>query len=177
MRTALAVLIAGVWPSCLAQSDAQSIEHKVKAAYLYKFASYVEWPAKAFERPDSPIAIGVAGASPMAEELALVVTDRNVDGRKVIIHRVPNGESVAGLHMLFVGRSAPRAADLLAAAKGKPVLTITESEEAFGLGSIINLVMVEDKVRFDVALRPAEQNNLKVSSRLLGVARKVVGAS
>ena len=79
------------------------------------------------------------------------------------------------MHVLFIGRSdAHRSADVLAAAKGKAVLTVTESEDAFALGSVINFVILDDKVRFDVALRPAEMENLKISARLLSVARKVI---
>ena len=77
--------------------------------------------------------------------------------------------------MLFIGRSdGDRPTDVLASAKGRPVLTVTESENAFALGSMINFVIVQDRVRFDVALRETEMANLKVSARLLSVARKVL---
>ena len=80
--------------------------------------------------------------------------------------------------MLFIGRSdSGRLAEILAAAQGRALLTVTESEEGLELGSMINFVVVEDKVRFDVAPPPAESGNLKISARLLGVARKVVSKS
>ena len=79
------------------------------------------------------------------------------------------------MQILFIGGSdAGRLSDILASTKGRPVLTVTESEDTFALGSMINFVIVDDKVRFDVALREAELANLKVSARLLSVARKVL---
>ena len=172
----LAIIGAGVpWTRCQAESDLRDAEYKVKAAFLYKFASYVEWPADVFERPDSPFVIGVTGADALADELAQILVGRSIGGRPVAVRKLRRGDPVSGLHILFVGRSnRGLPSDVLASAKGRPVLTVTESEDAFALGSVINFVIVDDKVRFDVALREAEQANLKVSARLLSVARKVV---
>jgi len=176
---ALSILVAaGIAGPCAAQSDAQTAEYRVKAAFLYKFGGYVEWPQGVFAKPDSPIAIGVIGADALAEELARIVAGRTINGRPVTVRKLRPGEAVARLHVLFVGRSdSSRLADILAAAKGQPLLTVTESEEALELGSMINFVVVEDKVRFDIAPPPSESSNLKISARLLGVARKVVSKS
>ena len=168
---AAAVLVAA--PAC-AQSEAQS-EYRVKAAFLYKFGSYVEWPERTFPKPDSALTIGVMGADALADELAQIVSGRSVNGRPVQVRRLRPTDAVAGLHMLFVGRGDDgRLAEIFAAAKGHSVLTVTESENALRLGSVINFVVVDDKVRFDVALAPADLGSLKISSRLLAVARKVV---
>jgi hypothetical protein len=178
-RAVLAGLLAiigatGPWSRCWAQSDLQAAEYKVKAAFLYKFAAYVEWPPHVFERPESPFVIGVAGADALSAELARIVAGRSIDGRPVAVRKLRHGEPVSGLQMLFIGRSDSGSTDVLASAKGRPVLTVTESEDAFALGSIINFVIVDDKVRFDVAPREADLANLKVSARLLSVARKVL---
>ncbi|HEX4584131.1 MAG TPA: YfiR family protein [Burkholderiaceae bacterium] len=182
-RAVLASLLAipffsGCWTRCWAQADLQAAEYKVKAAFLYKFASYVEWPPQVFERTDSPFVIGVAGGGALADDLAQVVAGRSIGGRPVTVRKLRRGEAADGVHILFVGRAdGDRPLEVLASAKGRPVLTVTESEDAFALGSVINFVIVDDKVRFDVALREAEQANLKVSARLLSVARKVVPGS
>jgi len=169
------VVAAGVASSRPAQADTQADEYRVKAAFLYKFGSYIEWPSESFARADSPVAIGVMGADTLAEELAQIVAGRNVNGRPVLVRRLRPGDPIAGLHMLFIGRSdSGRLAEILAAARGRALLTVTESEDALELGSMINFVVVEDKVRFDVAPPPSESGNLKISARLLGVARKVV---
>lgn len=159
-------------------ADVRADEYRVKAAFLYKFGSYVEWPAGAFERADSPVAIGVIGADMLADELVQIVAGRNVNGRPVSVRKLRAGDSIAGLHVLFIGRAdSARLAEILAEAKGHPLLTVTESDQAMDLGSMINFVVVEDKVRFDVALVPATLGSLKISARLLAVARKVVSRS
>jgi hypothetical protein len=172
------VLSAWTFAAGWAQSDTQTSEYRVKAAFLYNFGDYVEWPAAAFTRPDSPVAIGVIGADALAEELAQIVVGRNVNGRPVSVRKLRPGDSIAGLHVLFIGRAeAGRLADILAAARGHPLLTVTESDRALELGSVINFVVVDDKVRFDVALVPADLGSLKISARLLAVARRVVKTS
>jgi len=170
----VAAAVAGPRP---AQADAQADEYRVKAAFLYKFGSYIEWPSGSFARADSPVAIGVMGADALADELVQIVAGRNVNGRPVRVRKLRPGDPIAGLHVLFVGRDSGRLAEILAAAKGRALLTVTESEEALELGSMINFVVVEDKVRFDIAPPPSESSNLKISARLLGVARKVVSKS
>ena len=174
----LALSIATAWwPPCLAQSELQATEYKVKAAFLYKFAGYVEWPPQVFEKTDSPFVIGIAGADVLGDELAQVVAGRSIEGRPVEVRKLRRGEALNGLQVLFIGRSDRGPSEVLASAKGRPVLTVTESEDAFAMGSMINFVIVGDRVRFDVALRQAEMANLKVSARLLSVARRVLGGS
>ena len=160
--------------SALGQGDRAS-EAQVKAAFLYKFGGFIEWPAAAFSRADSAFVIGVLGAEGAAAELERVVAGRNIQGRSVAVHRLKRGDSLAGLHLLFVGQSeSGRLAEILAAAKGQPLLVVTETEDALARGSMINFITVEDKVRFDVALPQAERGQLRISSRLLAVARKVI---
>jgi hypothetical protein len=161
-----------------AQADAQADEYRVKAVFLYNFGSYVEWPSGSFERSDSAVAIGVMGADTLADELAQFAASRNVNGRPVLVQKLRPGDAIAGFHVLFIGRAgSDRLAEILAAAKGLALLTVTEAEEGLELGSMINFVVVEGKVHFDIAPPPSESGNVKISARLLGVARKVVSRS
>lgn len=172
---ALAALLAA-WPVA-AQTD-RAAEIQIKAAFLYKFGGFVEWPAGAFARPDAAFVIGVIGADALAAELEQVIAGRTVQGRAVGVRKLRRGESLSGLHVLFVGQQeASRLAEILAGAKGQPLLVVTEFDNALSQGSMINFVAVEDKVRFDVALPPAERGHLRISARLLAVARKVVSSS
>ena len=154
------------------QSDGRVAEYRLKAAFIFRFPDYVDWPDTAFPSPDSPFTIGILGADTFAEGLLKTVSGRKVDNRPLVVRRLRRGESVAGLQVLFIG-ATENAREVLGPLKGQPVLTVTESEQAFVQGSMVNFVVVEDKVRFDVALTPAEQANLKISARLLSVARKV----
>ena len=171
------LLAAGTSPDCRAQSPVQAEEYRVKAAFVFKFASYVEWPPHVFSHAEAPIAIGVIDADVLADELADVVAGRSVETRPVTVRKIRRGESTAGLQILFIGGSdSARIAAVLASIKGQPILTVTESENALALGSNINFVIVGDKVRFDIAPRNAESQNLKISARMLAVARKIVAS-
>ncbi|HEY0817721.1 MAG TPA: YfiR family protein [Rhizobacter sp.] len=172
----------GAWallapPGAAAQAAPAVAEHQVKAAYLYKFLDFVEWPAAAFESPHSPYVIGVAGHDALAEELEALLARRRPASRPVVARRLRPGEAPTGLHVLFVGRgAAARAGALLAATEKSPVLTVTDTDDGLAAGSVISFAVEDQRVRFDVALRRAEAHELKISSRLLGVARRVVGA-
>lgn len=161
---------AGAQPA----DTSDTIERQVKAAYLSKFGSYVEWPAQAFENQDSPLRIGVIGADVLADDLAQLVAGRTVNGRQVQVHKLRQGDPVGGLNMLFIGGSDNgRLASVLATTKGQPLLTVTESDDGLALGSTINFVIVNGKVRFEVAPKNASQGNLNISARLLAAACKV----
>src|SRR6266850_3597230 len=151
---ALVASLAAMAPvSALAQVDRTAAETQIKAAFLYKFSGFVEWPPKVFARPDSPFTIGVIGADELAAELEQIVKGRTVLERAVVVRRMRRGESVAGIQMLFIGQAeGARLAEILANAKGQSVLTVTESDDALSHGSMINFVFVDDKVRFDLAL-------------------------
>jgi hypothetical protein len=177
LRLGFFALLLGA-ASAFAQADGRSAEVQIKAAFLYKFGDFVQWPPAAFSRPEATFTIGVMGAHDVAAALEQVVADRKVQGRPVSVRRLRRGESLAGVHILFVGHAeAARLGEILAAAREQAVLTVTESEDAIASGSMINFVAVDDKVRFDIALPPAERGQLKISSRLLAVARKVITAS
>jgi len=171
----LIFVAAGIAVPRTGLADIRADEYRVKAAFLYKFGSYIEWPEGAFVRSDSPVMIGVMGAEALADELVQIVAGRNVNGRPVSVRKLRAGDPITGLHVLFIGRrEGSRLAEILAAAKGQPLLTVTESAQALELGSVINFVMIDDKVHFDVALMPADLGSLKISARLLSVARKVL---
>jgi len=159
-----------------AQIGAETLEYRVKAAFLCKFASYVEWPAGAFARPDSPIMIGVVANDAIVDELTRTAAGLSADGRPLVVRKLNRGDPVSTVHLIYVASSEDaRLAETLAAAKGQPALVVTESTHAVALGSMINFVVVDDKVRFDIAPHAAEQSHLKISARLLSVARTLIG--
>ena len=171
------LLVLWLWLplAALAQQDSRAAEVQIKAAFLYKFGDFVQWPPVAFGRPDAPFAIGVMGADELAAALEQLVVNRTVQGRPIAVRRLRHGESLAGLHVLFIGRAeSAHLGETLAAARGQALLTVTEMENALASGSMINFVAEESRVRFDVALPSAERGQLKISSRLLAVARRVV---
>ena len=154
----------------------QATEPAVKAAFLYKFAGYVEWAAEASSPPGVPVVIAVAGADDVAAELERLVPGRNINGRPVVVRRVGQ-EALPGAHVLFVGRSNPAARALVAAGRQQGALVVTEAEKGLDMGSAINFVLADERVGFDVSLDNAEAAGVRISARMLGVARRVVPRS
>ena len=172
----LVLLVAALGPAT-AQSDREGLEYRIKAAYLYKFGSYVEWPEPAFEGPKSPLVIGVVGADALAEDLQRVAAGRTTGGRSVKVRKLPADGPFDDLHVLFIGRAEnARLEAILDRIHEQAVLTVTEVEESLAPG-IINFVTADDRVRFDVRLSQPAHRHLKISARLLEVARRVSDAS
>lgn len=148
-------------------------ERQVKAAFLYKFLGYTEFPPAAFGDASSPVLIGVAGSDDMLAELARTVVGRTLNGRTIVVKPVRDGDNPGPLHLLFVaGSDGPRVSRTLRNASGA-MLLVTECEFGLQMGSVINFKMVNEHVRFDVSLDAAEKNNVRLSSRLLNVANHV----
>lgn len=167
-----AALLAG-W-SAGAAEDAASLEQRVKAAFLYQFASYVEWPVQSFAQPDTPVTIAVMGAEQLAAELKQLSAGRTVGGRRVEVRQVRPGETLAGINILFIGSAEnARLAQVVQTAKPRAMLIVTEVDGALKQGSMINFVIVDRRVRFEVALDSVERSGLRLSSRLLAVAQQV----
>ena len=172
-----AVLLLALGAACIslaavAEDSPQVLEQKVKAAFLFKFGGYVEWPDSAFSSKDAPLVIGVAGADVLADELLQVVAGRTMNGRAISIRRIASGEPLPGVQVLFVGRTeVGRLSEL--SSQPKPVLTVTDVEKGLTQGSVINFVVVDKRVRFEVALDAARRNGLRIGAPLLSVAMHV----
>ena len=152
---------------------AQPKEHEVKAAFLFKFLSFVEWPREALPS-DSPIVIGLVGAEDVAAELQQIAAGRSVEGRRVVVRRVREGEPHAGVHLMFFGRGeAARLRELQRAAPTEPLLIVCEWDGALEAGAVVNFLRGDGRVRFEVALDAAERRSLRISSRMLSVAQSV----
>ena len=152
----------------------EASEASVKAAYLYKFPAYIEWPASAFASPTAPFVFGVVGQEEVAAELERLVAGRQWSGHPMTVKRI-DGENARGVHVLFVGRGAgDRIAAIVRAAQLPGVLVVTENDKGFAAGSAINFVLQDDRVVFEVSPDAAERNALRISSRMLAVARRVV---
>ena len=165
-------------PFGAARADGNPLERQVKAAYLYKFAGFVEWPEGSFARPDAPLQIGVAGNDALAEQVEQMVAGRGINGHPIVVRKLHRGESLAGLHILFVGAlERGAAAELLAAARGQSLLTVTDSDDVAALGSMVNFVVADDRLRFQVALKAVAASRLRISARMLAAAYKVQGAT
>lgn len=161
-------------PASWATDKNHILEEHIKAAFLYKFAAYVEWPSPSPAQVNLPFTIGVVGADKIASELIRLSHDHKVNERPVHIKPLKVGDPLEGLDILFIGRrERTRLPMLLNEAKAQPILTVTESRGALEVGSIINFIPVQDYIRFEVSVASAEQCGLKISARLLDVAQNI----
>lgn len=151
------------------------MEYPVKAAFLYKFCFYIEWPPAAFTSADSPFVFGIAAPDEFITELNTVIADRTINGRPVQIRRIDNGDA-SGVHLLFVAQSKQsQLPKLLAQTQGLPVIVVTDSEHGLDNGSAINFSLKNNRVSFEVALDAASRQGLHLSAQLLKVASNVRG--
>ena len=169
-------LTLGVHVRCARTAQA-NLEYEVKAAFLYNFAKFVEWPATAFASADAPLVFCIVGANPFDGALERVISDRTAHGRKILVRDVTDA-SGGGCHLVFITeKENERVARLVHTAQSTaqaPVLTVGESETFADSDGMIRLVVEEGGVRFDINAAAAERAGLRFSSQLLKLARRVL---
>lgn len=146
-------------------------EYQVKALFLFNFTQFVEWPDNAFERPDSPLIIGILGEDPFGVYLAELLRGETVHGHRVIVERFSAAEDVRGCHILFVNlQTDEELRDALRILRNRSILTVSDAENFTKLGGMVQLYLQDGKIRIRIALEPAKDADLSISSRLLGLA-------
>lgn len=147
-------------------------EYQVKAAFLFNFAKFVEWPPGRFGGPNAPLVIGVLGEDPFGEALEQSIQNKEIQGRPIELRRLRAGEDLEACHVLFVSRSEnARLGPILGAVKNSAVLTVGEMEQFLEQGGMINFFIEADSVKFEINPKAAEQCGLKLSAKLLAVSR------
>jgi hypothetical protein len=172
MLAAAWLLTCGLWASgavLAAPTPAQ-----VEAVFLFNFTQFVDWPPQAFAGPGSPIVIGVLGSDPFGAALDEVVRGEVVNGHPLVVHRAQRVQELADCQILFIG-SSERAhlAPVLAALKGRNILTVSDLDEFANQGGMICFVLVDNKVRLRVNVEAAKAAGLTLSSKLLRFAQIV----
>ncbi len=166
----LAMLTASAATRAAAQG--QSIEYDVKAAFLINFARYVEWPPGA--RRGQSFGLCVLEPDPFGPRLEAVVAGESWSGRAISVHRLPDTQDLHNCHLLYVPAGAIRTfRAAMPAIASQPILTVGESEDFADAGGMIEMIVDHNKVRFAISQRAAEAAGLRISSRLLRLAREV----
>jgi YfiR/HmsC-like len=151
-------------------------EYQVKAAYLFNFLKFVEYPGESFTDPLAPIVIGVVGDDPFGGALPQVVIGKTVQGRDLVIHVYRTGEELRGAHILFISSSErKRLPMILSRLRGASVLTVSDTEGFLEAGGMIQFLNESGRVRFAINVDATGRAKLKMSSKLLGLARVVGG--
>ena len=150
-----------------------SLEYRVKAAFLYNFTKFVKWPAKAFDNATSPIKICILGESPFGEALD-TIRNKTAGGRKIEVVEAKNINDIEDCHILFISADSEEA--FFSSHKHfqrLSILTVGDRQGYAQRGCVMNFVMVDKKVRFEINTKSAEKADLKISSQLLKIARIV----
>jgi hypothetical protein len=163
----IAVAILGATRAPAAQFSVEA----VKAAYLFRFAQYVEWP----QMPaDAPFVIAVSGADDVASHLERLLPGMSVNGHRAVVRRVTRPQELDGVQILYIGADAfARTRSLRSRAIERPILVVTENELGLDGGGVINFIEVDRNLRFEISLIAADRNGLKINSQLLSVAARI----
>lgn len=151
-------------------------EYQVKAAFLYNFAKFVDWPEPKLDTADNRLHICVLGADPFGEELDATVDGKTIQGKWLTVLRLQSGDDLRHCHLLFIGDSGEfHLPFVLNEAREAHVLTVGDSPDFAFQGGMINFRMEENKVRFEINARAAEEAGLRISSQLLKLAVRLIG--
>ncbi len=149
-------------------------EYSLKAAFLYNFAKFVEWPDNTFNVKDE-FCVATLGRGPLDRELA-ALAGRKIQGRNMAIRKIDFPEEAANCQILFISRSElPRLESILDSLRGAPVLTVADRDDFCRMGGMLSLVIENGKISFDVNIRETQVAKLKPNSQLLRLARKIYG--
>jgi hypothetical protein len=174
MKHLAGAILALVWlfaPSLRAES-----EYDVKAAFLFKFTKFVEWPANAFSGPEAPFVIGIVGYDPFEGGLDRLIEGNTTGNRRLEVRHISAGDAAAlrGCQMIFVSASEQRRLPaILSALQGRPVLVVGESEGFASAGGMFGFALRESHLGIEINSGAARQARLKISSQLLNLAKLV----
>jgi hypothetical protein len=164
----LLLLLAG----CAWAQPRSAGEYQVKAAFLYNFAKFVDWPPDAFPQPSAPLHLCVFGEDPFGGELERIVHEKIVAGHPLRVLQPKRIAQARGCHILFVSSWDPKEVhSLLEALKGSSTLTVGETREFTRLGGMITFLLASGRVRFEINPDAAHEARLKISAKLLSLAR------
>ena len=170
----LAILLLTAMSAYAGESRDAALEYAVKAAYLPKFANYIEWPASSFESPQSEVTLCITGADPFGGAADEAMGNQQIGGRKIAVKHLASVSRESGCRILFIaGEDTKKIGQILDTVRGTGVLTVTEAEAAGHTESIIRFVIDDNHVRFAINVEAAAQNGISVSSKLLSLALTV----
>jgi hypothetical protein len=158
------VPLAGAEPAASAATG----EYQVKAAFLFNFAQFVEWPAPAFAERSTPLTIGICGPDPFGAYLDELVRGESVGGRPIAVKRFQEPAEIKDCHILFISVADPaRVQGIIAALKGRSILTVGDGENFSQQGGMVRFVTESGKIRLRINVEAARSEGLIISSKIL----------
>jgi hypothetical protein len=172
-QTSLFISLAAYFMFAASSALAQS-ETGIKAAFVYNFAKFTGWPEAAFAGGNAPITVGFVGADSLADMFEQNVAGKNANGRDFAVKRFSSAAGTENCQIVFVGDTGQTAA-VIAAAKGKAILTVGDSDGFSDAGGMIRFVKDGAKISFDLNLTSITAAQLKLDAKLRQIARSVKG--
>lgn len=170
----LPVLLCMAVPAGVGHAQDPDLEHRVKAAYLLNFTRYTEWPPAAFSGPGDPLTVCIVGRDPFGPVLDQTFQGRRTSGRPLRLLR-PARPTEGICHVAFLGAATPAVLESwLAALATEPTLTVGDTESFVDAGGMIGFVIVDETVRFEINLPAVRIGRLRLSSRLLSLATRLL---
>jgi hypothetical protein len=167
VRSTARIVVAAALTASGQQAFAQPSEAAIKAAFLSKFAAYVEWPPQAMPSAGEPFILCLVGGDPFGKLIDEAARSQQVDRHAIIVKRLPHPEPGAGCNLAYVAVGA-----MLDGMKGGPILTVTDARNSSQRG-MIHFAVVEGRVRFHIDEAAAVRRGLAINSRLLALALSV----
>jgi hypothetical protein len=168
-RMLFCISCASLMGTCIAQAGTV-LEAEVKAAYLSKFPAFIEWPRNAFPAPTSSFNLCVVGEDPFGDLLQRAIGNQQIGDRPVEILHPTAPSQFSHCHLMYVAGDETFVSVALSTVRSFPVLTITDSAEDKSAKGIINFVVRDNHVRFEIDRFAAARNALEISSKLLNIA-------
>jgi hypothetical protein len=166
-------LVAAAMTATMATAQTAD-EYQVKAAFVFNFAKFIEWPAQAFQTPKDPVTVCVLGHNPFGNTLEEVIHGKSIDGRSLVYRQISDAESASTCQILFVATSeCKRFRAMHGNLKPLGILSVGEAEGFASDGGVINFKVEDGRVRFEINLEAAERQQLHISSKLLSLAQIV----
>jgi hypothetical protein len=147
----------------------------VKAAFLYNFAKFVDWPAQVFKSSTDPIVIGVLGKNPFGDALVAETAGKTLGGRAFEVREVSDARQVLACQILFVSSSERKRLAMLFSQIGGPgILTVGETDNFTAEGGVVNFKIEDGTIRLQINIEAARRQQLHISAKLLSLA-EIVG--
>jgi hypothetical protein len=174
IRRLLQIVIAALLLTCQPHAAAQSVSApELRAAFLFNFVKFTGWPSESLPQA-APVVVCIVGDEHVADAFEALTKDQTVDGRRLTTRRMKRDDAVAGCHLLYAAElDARRARDVVSGSAGQAVLTVSDFTEFVEVGGVASFFVENGKMRFAVNPDAVERARLRISSKLLGLARIV----
>lgn len=158
----------------VASQRADNREYQIKAAFLFNFTQFVEWPANALPETKTPLVIGILGENPFGSYLQEIITGEQVNGHPLIVQQYKDAEEIKACHVIFINLTEKNKLEqVIASLKGRSILTVSDDNDFIKQGGMIRFIKKDNKIQFQINPESAKEADLIVSSKLLRLAEIV----